>query len=468
MARRSVDRSRRHAYALVVLAALGAFVAFWRLAVPGWGVDEVIYAEAAEAYARGDFTLNRGHAWVSKLLMAGSIRLLGDGEIAVRLPGAAAGFLTGFALWALARRLAGPIAGLVAAGLWWLLPVAPGTTVLRIDRYGNLEPAMLLFGALALFFASVWITSGNLRWALLAGLCVGLSASSKFTGAVLAPAVAVPVLWLGRPAKTKALHVAAMGAASIAGLIGPYLVAGRDGISALREGIDLQFGHNTEGHLQIVAGTLYTKPPWWSHLWWQQEYLSIPGAATLWVLAAVGIALLVRAKQRAAAAMLAVALLAPGLALLQSGRKLPHYHVILVPTLAVAAGVAVALMWRRWPSRAIALAGIGVFSLLGLYQLARTATLEPEGYRLAATRLENAGVRGPVLVFGWAHVLQAEMPEVEALGAPPAELPEAIVVDPVTRDRFRGNALDRYVSSVASGYDRSRAGRLTVYVRSDP
>lgn len=470
MARRSVRPAQRQGAVLVVLAALGAFVAFWRLDVPGWGVDEVIYAEAAEAYARGEFELNRGHAWLSKLLMAGSIRLLGDGELAVRLPGAALGFLTGLVLWALGRRLAGPAAGLVAAGLWWLLPLAPGTALLRFDRYGNLEPAMLFFGALALLAATVWIDSGRARWAVLAGLFVGLSASSKFTGAALAPAVAVPVLWVADSARHRAAQLAAMAAAAVAGLALPYLAAGRDGLTALREGVELQFGNNTEGHLQIVAGTLYRKPPWWSHLWWQQEYLSLPGIVLLWGLAIAGVVLLARAKDglnRAAAALLALALAAPALALLQSSRKLPHYHLILVPTLVVAAGVGVAIMWRWWPSRLLAGAGVIVLAILGLLQVARAATVEPDAYRLAARQLQAAGATRTVLVFGWSHVLDAEMPGVKSLGAAPPQPPEAIVVDPVTRDRFRGSDLDRYVSSVASGYERSRAGRLTVYVRRD-
>jgi hypothetical protein len=144
---------RREAGALAVLAVAGAFVAFWRLSTPGWGVDEVIYAEAAGAYAAGEFVLNRGHAWLAKELMGLSILAFGDGELGARLPGTLLGFLTGFVLWALARRLAGTVSGVVAAGLWWLLPLSPGTTVIRLDRYGILEPPMVFFATLALLFA---------------------------------------------------------------------------------------------------------------------------------------------------------------------------------------------------------------------------------------------------------------------------------------------------------------------------
>ena len=49
MARSAVATTPRRRLALGVVALLGAFVAYWRLTTPGWGVDEVIYAEAAEA-----------------------------------------------------------------------------------------------------------------------------------------------------------------------------------------------------------------------------------------------------------------------------------------------------------------------------------------------------------------------------------------------------------------------------------
>ncbi|MFP5326064.1 MAG: glycosyltransferase family 39 protein, partial [Acidimicrobiia bacterium] len=92
---------------LVIVAVGGAFASFWRLATAGWGVDEVTYAEAGEAYLAGDFRLNRGHAWFAKELIGASVKLFGRNELAVRAPGALLGFLTGFLIYALVRRLGG-------------------------------------------------------------------------------------------------------------------------------------------------------------------------------------------------------------------------------------------------------------------------------------------------------------------------------------------------------------------------
>ena len=456
--------------ALVILAALGAFVAFWRLSTPGWGVDEVVYAEAADAYGRGDFSLNRGHAWLSKELIAVSTALLGDGELGVRLPGAIAAFLTGFVVWALARRVGGEVAGLAAAGVWWLLPQAPGVHLIRLDRYGMLEPPMVLFGSLALYAAWRWGESGRVVWALAAGASLGLSVSSKFTGALWAPAVALPLLWvpLSWPGRLKqGLVAVAVGAGA---LVAPYLVAGTDGVGALAEGARLQFANNSQGHLQIVAGTLYTDPPWWSHMWWQAQYLGWLATGVFWVLALGGFASpgRERGQRWRTRAFLAAALLFPVLSLVVSPRKLPHYHLVLVPVIAVLVGLALASLAQARRARPLALLAAAVLVVTAAAQVVRVATVQPDAYRLAAAQLQEAGVGdGQVLVFGWADVLGAEMPDARAVHVPPPAPPEAIVVDPVTRDRFRGSEVDRYVSSVAPGYDRSRAGRLTVYVRSD-
>ena len=448
---------------------------FWRLDVHGWGVDEVTYSQAGAAYVEGDFSPNRGHAWLAKELMGLSMSALGSNEVGVRLPGAVLGFATGFVLYALARRMAGPIAGLGAAAVWWLLPQAPGVHPIRLDRYGMLEPPMMFFAASALLAAWMWGETGRWRWVLAGGVLLGLSGSSKFTGAVFAPAVALPFFWVPLPIRTRIAQALAAVLAAIAGLVVPYLADGLEGIDALREGVALQFANNVAGHLQIVAGTLYSVPPWWSHWWWQAEYLSVPGVAALWSLAAVGLAAAggratLSSPQWRARAVLLAALAFPLLSLVVTDRKLPHYHLVLVPVLAVATGLALAAASgsRRSIFRVGAVLVALPLAAIAALNLYRVATLQPDAYRLAAQRLEAAGLgSGDIVVFGWPHVLEAEMPGAVVHSGPLADPPEAMVIDPITRDRFRGTGLDRYVSSIASGYERSQAGRLTVYVRSD-
>lgn len=481
---RATGSARTEALRLGAVAAVGAFVAFWRLGVLGWGVDEIVYAEAGRAYARGDFSLNRGHGWLSKELIGLSTRLIGDGEIGVRLPGAVLGFLTGFVLYALARRLGGPRAALVAGALWWLLPQAPGVHPVRLDRYGTLEPAMTFFAVAALYAAWRWGERGDWRWGVAAAGCLGLSASAKFTGALFAPAVALPLLWMPVAWSRRALQAGVAAVAGVVGVVLPYLADGLSGVGALVEGIELQFANNSQGHLQLVAGTVYQKPPWWSHLWWQAQYLGWPATVALWALTVVGLGAAWRSRALASsgwplAVFLSAALVFPALPLLTSPRKLPHYHLVLIPLLAVAAGLAAASWlftrnkWRNPPL--IAWGNVGAVACLvplgiaAAVQVVRVATLQPDAYRIAAARLEAAGLAGEdVLVFGYGDVLKAEVPTVRIVPGVPAELPEALVVDPVWRDRFRDSDIDRYVTSVAPEYDRSRAGRLTLYVRRSP
>lgn len=455
---------------LVIVAVGGAFASFWRLATAGWGVDEVTYTEAGEAYLAGDFSLNRGHAWFAKELIGASVKLFGRNEIAVRTPGALLGFLTGFLIYALVRRLGGTsLASVASAGIWWLLPQAPGVHLIRLDRYGMLEPPMMFFAVAALLSAWMWSERRTWPWAVVAAACLGLSASSKFTGALFAPAVALPYLWVAMPIRRRLAHAALAGLAGLAGLVLPYLAGGLDGIGALGEGVALQFDNNSAGHLQIVAGTIYSDPPWWSHLWWQAQYLTWPAVATLWALAALGLAAACGGASAPSAwrvrIFLLVAFAFPAISLVISTRKLPHYHLVLLPLLAVTAGLGLAAVLRTRPGRFAAAPLVVVLAAVAAMNLFRVATLEPDAYRIAAGRLEEAGLaESEVLVFGWGHVLEAEMPEVRALTAPPAARPVAIVVDPVTRDRFRGGELDLYIASVAGGYDRTRAGRLTLYV----
>ena len=108
---------------------------------------------------------------------------------------AAVGFLASVALlFVLGRRMAGWWTGVVAAGLFVVLPrtmVVGGWTVgdVRIDRYALLEAVSgpLILGAVATGWR--WITEGGRRWAVATGALVGLAGAAKLNSLVVLVAV---------------------------------------------------------------------------------------------------------------------------------------------------------------------------------------------------------------------------------------------------------------------------------------
>ena len=112
-----------------------------------------------------------------------------DSPDAQRLPGALFGAGTVIALGLLARRLAGPRAGLLAAGLAALYPtlvVADGT-LMSETLYG-------LLVALTLLAAYRYVAAPDVRAALLLGALIGLAALTRGEALLLIPLLLVPLL----------------------------------------------------------------------------------------------------------------------------------------------------------------------------------------------------------------------------------------------------------------------------------
>ena len=136
----------------------------------------------------GLLILNGRDAWLASVpvykppllpyLTAGSLALAGHSELAVRLPGLAAGLATVGLAGRLGRRLYGdPLAGLVAASVVALSPLS-----LLLSATGFTDPVMVALGVAGCVAAA----EGRPGWA---GALAGLSFATKQTGLVWLPLV---------------------------------------------------------------------------------------------------------------------------------------------------------------------------------------------------------------------------------------------------------------------------------------
>jgi len=450
---------------LVLIIALAAFLALWRLDIPSWHVDELIYREAGHRYLHGDYDYNRSHPPLTKQLLGLSMAVLGDGPWGARLLPALLGLVTGILLVALGTRLGGFPVGIAAGATWWLLPQAPLALVGRLDRYGLLEPPALCLGIAALLAAWRWGTTGRSRTALLAGVAVGLAASAKFVGVFILPAVLIPVLWIPRPLRVRVAQAAAVLVGAVVGFLVPYLVSGDGWTELVADSVVRQQVHVEQGHDMLVAGTVYAHPPWWAHLWWQQQYLGVSGMVALWA-ATLGLALAWRADRRAVL-FAAAALLIPVLVVTVSPLKLPHYHLAWAAPQALAAGFGLVAAWRAGGAwRLGALAVIVMLAVPVVDTVRTTATLRPNDYAATAQFLRYQHLdRSTVLIQGYPSVVHAYLPHAKLVHRPPGPAPTVILVDSVVadRDRQRHAPLTGYIAGLASRYQAQRYGRIVVY-----
>jgi 4-amino-4-deoxy-L-arabinose transferase-like glycosyltransferase len=465
---RSPTRARAlTALLLVLVFALAAFLALWRLDVASWHTDELIYREAGHRYLRGDYDYNRSHPPLAKQLLGISMAVLGDGQWGVRLLPALLGLVTGILLVALGTRLGGFPVGVAAGAIWWLLPQAPLGIVGRLDRYGMLDPPALCLDVAALLAAWWWGATGRPRAAVLAGVAVGLAASAKLVGGLVLPAVVLPVFWIPRPRRVRVAQAAAVLVAAALGFLGPFLVSGDGWTERVADAVVRQQVHVDQGHAMLVAGTVYTHPPWWTHLWWQQQYLGTIGVVALWT-ATLGLALAWPAHRRTVL-FSAVALLVPVLVITGSPLKLPHYHLAWAAPQALAAGFGLVAAWRRGgPWRLAVLAVVVALAMPAAGTVRTIATLQPNDYAAAGQFLHDQHLdRSTVLVQGYPNVTRAYLPHAKLVHRPPGPAPTVILVDPVTADRQKADPLTGYIAALTSRYSARRFGRIVVHWTQD-
>ncbi|WP_369070468.1 hypothetical protein [Kineococcus terrestris] len=157
----------------------------------------------------------RPAAVAGRVLGALAVLLLGLVCLGWRLdpaqrPVAALGLLVGLLLFDVARRRAGWGAGLAAAALWWLLPVAPGAVQLHVAR----EDAGATAAAAAVAVL-LWLTQ-VLPVRAAAPLPAVLAAGWAVAAVVTGPSAGAPPWWSAWPAQ--AVWLSASGTAALWGL----------------------------------------------------------------------------------------------------------------------------------------------------------------------------------------------------------------------------------------------------------
>ncbi len=188
--------------ALLVVTALAALAYSWQIG----STIEIYYAAAVRSMSHswhdmvfgafdpaGTITVDKlpGALWVQAL----SVRLFGFHVWSVMLPQAVEGALTVLVLYHAVRRLAGPLAGIVAAVV---LAASPAT--MTLDRGNVPDTLMVLLVVLAADSTVTAILTGRWRSAVMAGVWVSLAFQAKMIEA-----------WLVLPALGLAYLVAARG-----------------------------------------------------------------------------------------------------------------------------------------------------------------------------------------------------------------------------------------------------------------
>jgi 4-amino-4-deoxy-L-arabinose transferase-like glycosyltransferase len=201
------ENLRRHAEALRVvgLAAAALMLYLFELgkgALPDW--DSAIYAEVSKE-------MLRGHHWLTPYwdfkpffekppllywVQIASFRLFGMNELAARLPSALAGVGIVLLVYAIVRRMAGPLAG-VFAGFVLL------TTHLfdHVMRQGTTD-ALLVLLIYVTVYGYVRLRDGDGRWFYLVCAGLGLGILDKGPAALVAP-MAIGVDWFFRRREKK-------------------------------------------------------------------------------------------------------------------------------------------------------------------------------------------------------------------------------------------------------------------------
>ena len=202
--------------ALLAITALAAFAYSWQVG----STIEIYYAAAVRSMAHswhdfvfgafdpaGTITVDKlpGAFWVQAL----SVRLFGFHVWSIMLPQAVEGALTVLVLFHAVRRLAGPLAGLVAA-----LVLAASPATMTLDRGNVPDSLMILLVVLAADATVTVILTGRWRSAVLAGLWAALAFQAKMLEAwLILPALGLAYLVAGRGSTmTRLGRIAALGA----------------------------------------------------------------------------------------------------------------------------------------------------------------------------------------------------------------------------------------------------------------
>ena len=458
---------------IVALALAALFVSFYRLGTPSWYSDEVTYRNAGLDYVHGRFGGNLEHPPLAKEILGLTELVFGKGPAAVRAPAAVAGLLTGLVLFLLARRMLGLGAGLLAFGLWALLPhagVLSGSALLpvKVDRFALLDVFMGLFTTASLYAGWRWAESGRWRWAILAGGSVGLATACKAPGVLVLPVVLVTGVVTQRGSSRSRLQAVTLFGVGVLVFVASYAPFLGDAPTALRTVYNFQTSRNAGlGHPIEVAGHLYVHPPWWTLLWFQWKGV---GPVATAVMAAAAVAAPFLLPRRVALFLFGAVLLQLVYLSVFLGFALPHYYYAWMPALTLLVAAALRELLRHGR---VAL-GIGLAALLALAGSAiatgvDVARLHSADYAAAASLLRTDHLDdGQVIVWQFPQAMSAYLPHAQVGTTPIPPDIAAIVVDPVVKKRFTNSALAQYLSAARGEFIARRVDRLTVYEQKPP
>ncbi len=349
-----------------------------RLAVARWtplAPDEAYYWVWSHALAPGYLD---APPMVALWIRAGTA-LAGQGALGVRLLGPLSAALGSVLLWDAGERLLpGRRAGLVAAALLnATLLFGIGAVVMTPDT------PLLFFWVGCLWALSRFLTAKRGAWLVVSGLFAGLALDSKYTAALLAPAVLlwlllVPELrrWLIRPA----LWLGALvGAATFAPVVAWNAAHGWASFAKQGGRVDDFRPTNAIRFLaELAAG---------------QAGLATPLVFLMCVIGALLALLLAWRRRDPAWTLLALLTWIPALVFIQHAfgdRVQGNWPAILYPSAALAAA---GLERRLWVRLRLPAVGLGL-AITALVYLQATATPFPLPLRLDPTALRLAGWRG--------------------------------------------------------------------------
>jgi len=462
---------------------VACFNAFWRLGRADWKVDESLDgAYAWEAVKHGNWSLEDGHpVFVRWFLGAGQLAF-GQNRLGIRVAPALASVAAVALLYVVGRALVSWRVGLVAAALWAVLPRALvlGHEVVgpvRGDRYGYLEPLMVVALLGATLTGWRWAQRGAWRHAVGTGVLVGLAVAFKPTAVVVLLPISVAGLLRGRPVRDVLPQIVAMGAVTVVVLVVTYLPLGGDAIGHLREVFRYQIDHSRGGHVLVVDGKATTSQPHWDHLLYQWRGMG-PLACVGLLIGLVG-AWVDRSRFATRyiagiwATLLAYHLISPV--------ALPHYYLLWAPFSVLLAATGLDRLLRDAPARSgatpltplrmLGLVGVGLLASAGLIATVQIATLDQGDYgrmvdELAHRRVTATAVyyQGEAVDRYFPHVVSGQIgfsdpgPTIDVVVLDPRDVP---MLGAGTADEVRQRA-------TALGLTSHRIGRLEVWYRDPP
>jgi len=302
--------------------------------------------------------------------MAAATRLIGASEFAYRSLATAASLVSLVMVFAIAARSGHRAAGWLAAGLFALCSSDPGTA----GEGGNRELFMN-----ALILPAFWLLLLDHQRSRLArigaaGLLIGLA--SAFKTVVAAHWLAL-MIWLGVSAWHRERRVARVAADKIVLTIGPLLVwlgtwayfatTGRSGAF-----LDAVFGYNL-GYSGLSASLWARFVSFFDH---GEIFRS---AWALWLAGAVGLVALPWRRKRLLSWGLAAMAAGSYVAICLPGRFWPHYYYLMLPWLAICAGILVNRLVGAGQVRGLAwVYAAALVVLLGYFQGRHYYLLAPD------------------------------------------------------------------------------------------